>query len=512
MITRRLNLKERDAFTRWQAYYYALLNESAVDLSETHTDKRGRVARLERDPEAWFRYYFPAFCTAEPAPFHRAATRRLIANDRWYEVRAWSRELAKTSRAMMEVLYLALTGKIKNMLLVSNSKDKAEDLIAPFKLTLESSARIINDYGTQVTQGSWEADKFVAACGCSFRAIGAGQSPRGVKNKEARPDFILVDDIDTDEETRNPERIKQKWEWFERALFPTLSVSGNHRVLFNGNIIAKDCCITRAGEKADKFDIVNIRDKEGKSSWPEKNTEEDIDRMLSMISTASAQQEYFNNPLRSGDIFTEMTYGKCPPLSKLRFAVCYGDPSPSNKVRSKGASHKCVSLVGVYEGRYYVYKTYLDQVTNDTYLGWFYDIQAYVGDKCPVYYYNENNALQDPFWEQVLVPLLVKKAETMGTISIAPDARAKMDKFARIEATLEPLNRTGRLVLNEDEKGNPHMQRLEEQFTLIAPSLPAPADGPDDIEGAVWIINSKLTELRPDAITIGVRHHSKKRY
>lgn len=497
----------------WQAYVLALQKAATIDLEESDTAQAKRRLRLESDPEEWFRYYFPTYYRSDPAPFHKAATRRLVEHKRWYEVRAWSRELAKTARAMMEALYLVLAKKeVKNMLLISNSLDNAVRLLTPFRLNLEENRRITHDYGKQDGIGLWTDSEFVTRGGTAFRALGAGQSPRGTRNEASRVDFILVDDIDTDEEVRNPERLKKKWEWIEKALFPTLSVSGDYRILFNGNIISPNCIIKRAGEKADKLDIVNIRGKDGKSSWPEKNSEEDIDRMLSMLSTAAIQQEFFNNPLTAGETFSEMTWGKVPPLDRLRFAICYGDPSPSNKVRSKGASHKCVSLVGMLDGKYYVYKTFLEQTTNDAYLEWFYDIKDFVADKCPVYYYNENNALQDPFWEQVLAPLLAEKAKTRGTLPVSPDPRAKMDKFARIEATLEPLARTGRLVLNEDEKGNPHMQRLEEQFLLIAPLLPAPADGPDCIEGAVWLINSKLAELRPDSISIGDRHHSKKRY
>lgn len=507
---RRLSIAEKESYKAWQSYIFALVEESSINTSEPIHEQRARKERLEAEPEEWFKYYFPSFASSEPAPFHKQATKRLLNNDRWYEVRSWSRELAKSTRSMMEVLYLALTGRIKNFLLVSNSKDKAIDLLTPFKLVLEKSPRITNDYGVQMQIGHWEEDKFVIASGCSFRGIGAGQSPRGLKNKEARPDFILVDDIDTDEEVRNPDRIKTKWEWFEKALFPTLSVSGNYRILFNGNIIAKDCCITRAGAKADKWDIVNIRDAQGKSSWA-RNSEADIDRILSMISTSAAQQEYFNNPISEGEVFTEITWDKCPPLQKLPFAVCYGDPSPSNS-RSKQSSFKAVFLVGFYEGKYYIYTGYLGQETNDRYVTWFYDLRDYVGDRCPVYYLNENNALQDPFWEQVLQPLFVKHSEKRGLMPIAPDTRAKMDKYARIEGALEPLNRQGRLVFNLEEAGNPNMQRLEEQFKLIAPRLPAPADGPDCIEGAVWQINNKLSELQPDSVVFGGRRHNSKRY
>ena len=57
------------------------------------------------------------------------------------------------------------------------------------------------------------------------------------------------------------------------------------------------------------MDIINIRDKDGKSTW-DKNSEGDVDKILSLVSTASAQKEYFNNPLSEGDVFTEMTWGQ----------------------------------------------------------------------------------------------------------------------------------------------------------------------------------------------------------
>jgi hypothetical protein len=87
--------------------------------------------------------------------------------------------------------------------------------------------------------------------------------------------------------------------------------------------------------KADPPRHINIRDKEGKSTWPNKNTEEAINRVLNTISFNSAQKEYFNNPISEGDIFKELTYGKCPPLSYCEDVVVYADPSTSNKDKGK---------------------------------------------------------------------------------------------------------------------------------------------------------------------------------
>lgn len=481
----------------WEQWIEQFLQDVADEPGQTPEERAARIKSLEADPEEWFKYYFPTYCTAPSAPFHRKATKRLLSNARWYEVRAWSRELAKSARAMFEILYLALTGEVHNVLLVSNSADNAERLLLPFMLILERNKRIIADYGEQRNEGSWQASEFIAKCGCSFRSLGAGQSPRGTRNEAIRPDFILIDDIDTDEECRNAERIKTKWKWIEEALLGTVSISGNRRVLFNGNIIAKDCCIVRARAKADHVDVINIRDKHGRSSWPEKNSEADIDYTLSKISTAAAQKEYYNNPTVDGEVFKSVTYADCPPLSKFRRLVAYADPATSDR-DIKGSSLKALVLVGEAAGKFYVLRCYLDNCSNATFVDWFYGLRDWVGTtKAQVYYYIENNSLQNPFYEQVLKKLFLEKGLTLGHISIRGDARKKPDKFARIEGNLEPLSRDGRLVLNVKEKSNPNMQRLEEQFLSVAPRLPVPVDGVDAVEGAVYVLNNRISVATP---------------
>lgn len=308
---------------------------------------------------------------------------------------------------MMEIIKLALTRKIRNVLLISNSADNAERLLLPFMANLEENQRIIQDYGAQKKPGSWETGEFTCQCGCSFRAIGAGQSPRGTRNKNFRPDFILIDDIDTDEECRNLERIKAKWKWLEEALIPTMSVSGNYRILFNGNIIAADCCITRAIAKAEELkvkgighvDIINIRDKNGHSTWPEKNSEEDIDLFLSLVSASAAQKEFFNNPVAEGEVFKEIAYGKVPALSKFKFLVIYGDPAPGEN-KTKKSSTKTVCLLGKINSRLYVIKAFLDRGLNAEFIDWYVKLLEFVGGRTSVYCYMENNKLQDPFFSR----------------------------------------------------------------------------------------------------------------
>ena len=507
-----VKVNDRKAAIEWGEYRVNLMRETSVDHNETEAERMKRVARLEKNHEDWFEYYFPNYYKSKPTKFHIKASRRLLDPDikHWYEVRAWSRGLSKTTRAMMEFIKLALTGQIRNVLIISNSYDNAERLLKPFMINFESNQRIINDYGVQEQIGNWEDGEFTTTGRVSFRAIGAGQSPRGTKNEEVRPDGIIFDDIDTDEECRNTKRIDTKWAWIEKAIIPTVDISSRYYILFCGNIIAKYCCITKAIERADHVDIINIRDKEGKSTWPEKNSEADIDYMLSKISYSAAQQEYFNNPVREGTVFKDISWGVIPPLWQFRFLVAYGDPAPSNK-ENKDNCYKTVPLIGEHEGRYYIVTCLLEQVKNSKFVTWYYDLEDYVKGKTQIYNFIENNSLQDPFWEQVISPLFMAEGlSRKHYINISPDERKKPEKFSRIEGNLEPLNRMGRLIFNIAERNNPHMKRLEEQFKAVDPQLSAHVDGPDAVEGAVWIINNKIASLAP--IIVGEKRKNAKRY
>lgn len=494
-MAKRRKLTDKQYMEQWQKFKKNISQATPIDLNENPIDKKKRIAKLEQDDEEWFKYYFPNFYTSEPAPFHKKATKRIMENDDWFEVRSWARELSKSGRTMMEILKLALTGKLKNILMVSNNLDNAMRLLLPYKAILESNNRIINDYGKQQSLGNWEAEEFKTQNGVAFRALGAGQSPRGTRNDAARPDAILIDDIDTDEECRNKDRIKQKVDWVFEALYATRSISNPLRLIVCGNIISKYCTVTELGNKADHWDIINIRDKNGKSTWPTKNTEENIDRVLSLMPTRSARKEYFNDPQSEGTTFKEVHFKKLPPLKSCEKVLIYGDPSPSNNVKAKNST-KAIGAIGYKNNEYYLYKVWLDHGTNSQFIEWIHQACLYMDSK-KIEYKNawiENNSLQDPHYTQVLVPLANEFFKrTKYRLPIRPDKRKKPGKFERIEGTLELKNLNGQLFFNEAEKDNPHMQRMVEQMLAVSEDCKE-MDGPDMLEGGVWLIENRVAK------------------
>jgi len=266
------------------------------------------------------------------------------------------------------------------------------------------------------------------------------------------------------------------------------------------------------GKKADKWDIVNIRDNEGKSSWPQKNSEEAINRVEKSISHESFQKEYCNNPMDGGDTFKELLFDKCPMLKTCDAVVIYADPSPSES-ESKKSSYKAIVLIGRKGLKYYIYKVWLNQMGNAAFCEFLfeaYDICKKAGVDT-VYIYIENNTLQNPFYEQVLLPHIYRISNEKNIfLPVRPDDRKKPAKPVRVEGTLEPLNRNGNLIFNKIEENNPHMIRLAAQFTSFTMKAKM-IDGPDAVEGGVKIIQDKDISTAAGAIEFSERKTSKHR-
>lgn len=500
---------DKQAILEWDDFLDSIRNSTPVDMNETEQQKTKRIKYLEADgnQEEWIKYHFPKAAESEPAPFQINSSLRFLTTPRLYQCRAWARGLAKSTRRMFDILYLKFVKKWRiNMLLVSKSESNAIRLLSPYRAHLEANPRLINDYGTQQRTGSkWSEHEFITRDRSSFRAVGAEQNPRGARLDELRINIVGFDDVDDDEVCRNPDRLNERWKWIERAVIPTVDISKDYRIFFDNNIIEEDCLMLRAKEFATDFEQIDLTDGgygAGNSSWS-RNTDEDIKHMLRNVSYESGMTEYYNSPMSKGKAFPDMKYGECPPLEQLQFALAYADPAPSNKdkptLKSKAHnSTKAVVLIGFLNGKFYVYKVFVDNATNSQFIDWMYWIREYVNGRCPLYICIENNTLQDPFYQQVLLPLIYQKANEYpngGPLAVTPDDRKKPEKWFRIEARLEPLNRMGNLILNIEEKGDPHMKRLHAQFTS-AKATSKTLDGPDAVEGGVHLTIEKTTSLK----------------
>jgi len=490
-----------DAIREWQLHNEEVQTQTVVNRSESTATKLARIKRARKDYAYFVEYYFPHFAKTKCGKFQINAANRVLKTKNLKAVFKWARAHAKSTHMDVFIpLWLKCqeVRELNVMVIVGKSSDNANTLLADIQSELQYNQRYINDFGEQYNSGHWAEGTFVTRDGCAFFALGRGQSPRGLRYRDQRPDYVVIDDLDDDELCNNESRVTKLTDWVKEALFGVLD-GGRGRFIMVGNLIGKTSVLQRVSEiESVHVSQVDIYDRNGNVTWCEKWTKEEVKEMEKFMGYRSFQKEYMNNPITEGAVFRDedLVFAEVPPLHKFRFLVAYADPSPSNNVNDRKNSTKALWLIGNADGRFYVITGFLDRVTNDEFVDWYYWIEEYVKSRTQIYNYLENNTLQAPFFDQVFMPLFYKKgAERNHHIGIIPDPRKKPDKFSRIEGNLEPLVRTGRLIFNIKEKDNPNMKRLIEQFKLFSPSMKAPADGPDAVEGGVFICNNKILSV-----------------
>ncbi len=480
----------------------------STDFNPHSADEQAtRIARAQRDYAYFIQTYFPHLASKKCAKFHLEAAAYILKHPNSRAVFEWARGHAKSSHISLLIpLWLKIQSprQLNVMILVSKSYDAAERLLADLQAELQYNELFKADFGQQVKEGSWADGEFRTADGCMFVALGRGQSPRGLKDRGQRPDYIVIDDIDDDEMARNPKRVGDTVDWCLTALAGTMAM-GRGRFVMVGNRIAKDSTLSRIAERPSIFHTtVNALDKHGKPAWSENYTIAEIREIRQFVGERRFQKEYMNNPITEGAVFLQkhIRYGKIlANLRQYKSLVCYTDPSFKDSAK---ADYKATMLIGrTPTGEFHILKAYADQCSVSAMIAWHYDISKYIAGRVPVLYYMESNFLQDLLLEE-----FKKTGRVLGVhIPIRGDARKKPDKFARIEA-LQPLFERGLVIFNDAERDTPGMRILEEQLLMFEKGSRTNDDAPDAVEGAIWILSHR-NRTTYATYTIGSRQSQK---
>lgn len=102
-------------------------------------------------------------------------------------------------------------------IILSDSSEQAEGFLTDIKTEMEENAALREDFGT--LQGRvWKSSVILLANGVKIEAIGSGKKIRGRRHKQWRPDLIVCDDLENDENVNTPDQRKKLRDWFYKAV------------------------------------------------------------------------------------------------------------------------------------------------------------------------------------------------------------------------------------------------------------------------------------------------------
>ena len=503
-------LEKKQAFEQWKEHCKRIqsITDTAVLANETPEQKDRRKKRLLSNYAAFCEYYFPHFLTLRDkttgevvrtvhnAPFHNQAARKVMGTPNLKAVFMWPRGHAKSTHFdIFMPLWLMLRPKrlINFMVVVGKSQDSANRLLGDIQAELEYNQRIIADFGQQKNLGLWTAGEFKTASGVKFLAVGRGQSPRGLREREARPDYIVIDDLDDDELCRNEKRVHDLTDWVKEALFGALDV-GRGRFLMVGNLISKTSVLANIAATPGVFvSKVQAIDKNGEPVWKEKWNKEDAQEYRSFVGYRAWEKEMMHNPIVDGTIFRAdwIRYKPMPSLRKYDMLVCYTDPSFKSTTAN---DYKASRLWGKIGNELHLIDCYVRQDTVGGMVRWLYDLYERTRDKAAIRFFMEANFMQD-----VILDEFALEGNLRGyQLPIMPDKRKKPEKIQRIEA-VSPLWERGFVFYNEKLKDSSDMQVGIEQTLALERGSRVHDDAPDADEGAIWILqrNARQESYQP---------------
>ena len=491
------NAKARKEFEAWQREKESIQRATVLDR-ETESQKNKRIEKLLKGGFPKFaRYYFGHLMDSEFAYFQKRDTKKIVDCLDIFAMLEYPREHAKSIiYDVMLPLYLKALGQLTGMMLASANEKKAKILLGDVQAELMYNKRYINDFGEQFSLGNWQDGYFITADGIGFWAFGRGQSPRGTRNAEKRPNYGVFDDIDDAGLVKNEVRVDEALDWILGDFYGAMPNTGS-RLIGLGNRINKKSVVAKVvgdvepddpkrkdlyhskvfaleNPKTHKKDLSD----KGVPAWKERYTREHIIKKMNRQGYRIGLREFFHEHIVVGKIFREehLPWVKTLDISAYDKLVTYNDPSYKG---SKKSDFKSIVLIGQ-TGRYFdIINVFCRQCSTPEMVRGHYNLANDVPTNRVCRHYMEANFIQDLMLEDYW-----RLGEERGsTLRIRADRRKKPEKTARIE-DLTALTEPGYIRFNIDLKHSIDMQELRNQF-LGFPDA-AHDDGPDSVEGALF--------------------------
>lgn len=123
-----------------------------------------------------------------------------------------------TNFTFKDDLHAVLYGYKHYILILSDSSDQAEGFLDDIKTELEDNGNIIMDFGSLKGDKAWRSNVILTKSDIKVEAIGSGKKIRGRRHRNWRPDLIVLDDVENDENVTTPEQRRKLKNWFYKAV------------------------------------------------------------------------------------------------------------------------------------------------------------------------------------------------------------------------------------------------------------------------------------------------------
>ncbi len=249
-------------------------------------DRRVRLNIVKRNHRFFFYYYFPHYTEFEIAPFQEEMFHITQNTATPTAVIIGFRGCGKSVLLSLSFPLWAILGeqKIKYVLILSQTQQKAQMLLQQIKYELETNDLLKKDLGPfQEERNQWNiVSLHLTRYNAKITVASAEQSIRSWRHMQYRPQLIICDDPEDLESVKTKEGRDKLYNWLLGDVIP--AGSRNTRLLIVGGLLHEDSLPRRLqksiieGKMDGIYREYPLLDEKGNPTWPGKfRTIEDVE-------------------------------------------------------------------------------------------------------------------------------------------------------------------------------------------------------------------------------------------
>lgn len=130
--------------------------------------------------------------------------------------------------------------------IVMNTQEQADEMLASIKAELDTNPRLAQDFPEAVGEGRvWQATTAITCNGIKIRTGGTGKKLRGMKHGPYRPDLVFLDDLENDDNVKEPAQRKKTKSFVLSAVLGLAPPQGGMDVFWVGTSLHYDAAINQ---------------------------------------------------------------------------------------------------------------------------------------------------------------------------------------------------------------------------------------------------------------------------
>jgi predicted phage terminase large subunit-like protein len=279
----------------------------------------------------------------EPAEFHRELY-TILLTERFAAIAAPREHAKSTVVSVIFPLYCICYKLRRFIVLIGDTQPNAALQLAAVKEELETNAKLREDFGDLVGDKKWDVNDCRTSTGITIVARGAGQSMRGLRYRQYRPDLVIIDDLENEESVDNPETRDKLMKWFKGTV---MSLGKSAQIFAVGTILHFDSFLSNLldPEKFKRFikrryEAVDDEWTPESVLWAAKWDLESLKLKSEDVGSIFFNQEFRNRPISADtQVFQEEwiirhAYRREELQQKAFTRVTYYDPAISLKKRA----------------------------------------------------------------------------------------------------------------------------------------------------------------------------------